>query len=286
MENFIKTEKFFIIFLIIMSFATSCSDSLSDKTIDTTIPGPSGRLFVTLEIPKLKKNEKCPMVILMHGIFSNRNTELMTMIANKLKAEGIASIRLDFNGHGESDGDFQNMTVANEVADAKAVYEYAKSLDCVSSISLLGHSQGGVVASLLAGELGNEKIKNVVLMAPAAVLEDQAKEGTTLGQKFDPNDIPEYLEVFGHKIGREYFKVAQNLNIYENAAKYKGQVYIIHGIKDFVVPYTYAEKYNDVYNDSKLSLLENEDHSFDKEKEKTTDLVANFFANTLIKSND
>lgn len=50
------------------------------------------------------------------------------------------------------------MTVANEIEDAKKVYEYARSLDFVSDIALLGHSQGGVVASMVAGELGAENI--------------------------------------------------------------------------------------------------------------------------------
>ena len=40
-----------------------------------------------------------------------------------LKEVGPASLRFDFNGHGESGGKFENMTVINEVADANAVLE-------------------------------------------------------------------------------------------------------------------------------------------------------------------
>lgn len=40
-----------------------------------------------------------------------------------LKDVGPAGLRFDFNGHGESGGKFENMTVINEVADANAVLE-------------------------------------------------------------------------------------------------------------------------------------------------------------------
>ena len=276
----------FVVLLMIIFFsaASSCrkESAFSDKTIDTTIPGPSGRLFITIQNPELKKKEKCPMVILLHGIFSNRKTELLTMIANKLQDEGIATIRLDFNGHGESDGEFQDMTVSSEVADAKAVYEYARSLDYVSTISLLGHSQGGVVAGLLAGELGSKKIKDLVLMAPAAILKDHAKTGTTMGHIFSPDTLPEYIEVFGHRIGRDYLLDAQKLPIFESAKKYKGKVLIIQGKKDSVVPFDYAYKYDEKFRNSELILIDSEDHSFEVDTDNTTNLAIDFLVASLI----
>ena len=45
----------------------------------------------------------------------------------------------------------EDMTVLNEIADAKVILDYAKSLEHVRNIFLFGHSQGGVVASMIAG---------------------------------------------------------------------------------------------------------------------------------------
>lgn len=59
--------------------------------------------------------------------------------------------------HGQSDGDFRDMTVLNEIEDAKKVFEYARRLPNVTSVSIAVHSQGGVVASMVAGELRREK---------------------------------------------------------------------------------------------------------------------------------
>ena len=60
-------------------------------------------------------------------------------------------MRFDFNGHGDSDGEFENMTVLNEIEDANAILNYVKTDPHVRNIYLVGHSQGGVVASMLAG---------------------------------------------------------------------------------------------------------------------------------------
>ena len=76
---------------------------------------------------------------------------MLKEIANSLRDENIASVRFDFNGHGDSDGKFENMTVLNEIEDANAILNYVKTDPHVRNIYLVGHSQGGVVASMLAG---------------------------------------------------------------------------------------------------------------------------------------
>lgn len=54
------------------------------------------------------------------------------------------------------------------------------------------------------GELGNERISRLVLMSPAAVLKDNALDDMMFGVRFDPDNIPEYITVFGHRVGRAY----------------------------------------------------------------------------------
>ena len=97
--------------------------------------------------------------------------------------------------HGQSDGSFQDMTVLNEIEDAKKVFEYARRLPNVTSVSIAVHSQGGVVASIVAGELGAKKIKAVVLMAPAAVLRDDAIRRNLFGVTYDSINPPAFVEI-------------------------------------------------------------------------------------------
>ena len=117
---------------------------------------------------------------------------MFELICDTLQAHGIASIRFDFNGHGQSEGEFKDMTVPNEIEDAKKVVAYVSSLPYVNGLAIAGHSQGGVVASMTAGELsealGKPAFKAVALMAPAAVLREDAIKGNTMGKMYDPFD--------------------------------------------------------------------------------------------------
>ena len=74
------------------------------------------------------KVQSYPLVILMHGFSASKDYKLLELTAEYLEKAGIASIRFDFNGHGDSEGRFQDMTVPNEIEDAKKVYAYAKAL--------------------------------------------------------------------------------------------------------------------------------------------------------------
>ena len=201
------------------------------------------------------------MAILMHGFTANRNTALLRQIADNLRNENVASVRFDFNGHGDSDGAIEDMTVPNEIEDAKAVLSYVRTDPHVRNIFLVGHSQGGVVASMLAG-LYPDIIKKVILMAPAASLKDDSLKGSTEGADYDPNHIPTVIPVNGKKIGGFYIRTAQVLPIYEISRRFNKEVLIITGSNDKVVDPKYSKKYDEIYDNSKLHIIKDADHSF------------------------
>lgn len=249
---------------------------------DLTIEGDQGKkLAAILQTPDNAK--EYPLVIVCHGFTSNKDTELMETLANDLESEGIATLRFDFNGHGKSEGRFEDMTVVNEIEDAKKVYEYAvANLPQATSISLVGHSQGGVVASMTAGILGTEKIKSLALMAPAAVLREDAIRGDCQGAHYDANNVPETIPIKkGLNLGRNYVLTAQTLPIYETAARYQGPAYMLHGTGDVIVPYTYSQRYYRIYFQGQLKLLPGEDHGFAHDIKGACRLVADFFAEQL-----
>ncbi len=259
--------------------ATSISAQTTEKV---TIDGDHGKLQGVIHKPQLKQGERVPMVVLCHGFMGRKESDLLIKIADQLQAAGIASIRFDFNGHGESEGRFQDMTVLNEIVDAKKVVEYVSALPYVGSVAIAGHSQGGVVAAMTAGELGAAKIKSVVLLAPAAVLRDDAIRGNTMGATYDPFNPGEYVELFrGLKLGAEYIRTAFSMPIYETSAKYKGPALIIHGTGDRVVPYTYGERFHEIWPKSKLEILDRADHGFSKETDKVASSSSKFLIETL-----
>ena len=90
-----------------------------------SIEGDHGKLQAILQYPD---KESYPLVILMHGFNSNKEMSLLQIVADKLEEKEIATVRFDFNGHGGSEGHFEDMTVLNEIEDARKVYEYLRNL--------------------------------------------------------------------------------------------------------------------------------------------------------------
>lgn len=249
-----------------------------------TIEGAMGKLAAIIQKPVLSAGEKCPMVMILHGFMGNKGGQLNELIADSLQAHGIASVRFDFNGHGESEGDFSKMTVLNEIEDAKKVYDYVATLPYVDAVAVSGHSQGGVVASMLAGELGSKKIRAVALMAPAGVIREDAIRGSAFGKSCNPLDPPESVELFeGKKLGRDYIVTAFSLPIYETAAPYDGPAFIVHGTGDRLVPYTYGERFHKLWKNSEYVLLDGFDHGFTQNLYRADALVSDFLIKTLCK---
>lgn len=254
-----------------------------NRVTKVLIPGARGLLAAEVQMPENKGTGKCPITILAHGFGGDKNWQLMKLVSDSLQMHGIASIRFDFNGHGESEGDFKDMTVPNEIEDLKRVVRYALQLDgCNGKIGLLGHSQGGVVVSMTAGEM-NDTISAVTLLAPAAVLREDAIRGNTFGVLYNPINPPEYVELpGGRKLGREYILTAFRLPIYETAIRYQGAAFLIHGTGDRVAPYSYSERYKNIWKNSELHFMEEYDHEFSRHIEEIADLASNFLIKHLL----
>lgn len=245
-----------------------------------------GGIAAKISLPKNFKAEsdKCDMAIVMHGFMASKSRNPVTTIVKYLNNAGIGTISFDFNAHGSSEGKFEQMTLSSEVADARKVFEYVCALPYVRDVFLVGHSQGGVVTGLLAGELAAEKNPRVpakiVQLAPAAVLKDDALKGVCMGSKYDPVNPPKYVRVFFHKLGYDFIKEAQKYPIYETSCQYQGKVCLIHGNKDFIVPVSYSERYNKEYPDSELHILDGVGHFMRSRDREVYEILVNFLRGT------
>ena len=174
------------------------------------------------------------------------------------------------------------MTIEKEIADATAIYEYVKALPYVSGIGLLGHSQGGVIASMLAGRLADQGMdlsEGLVLIAPGAVIKEACQGGKFFNARFDPKNPPEYIRCWGiYKLGREYLLSTQELDIYGTAQAYKGKVLLLHGSRDSIVPMWCSERYKEIYGDNaNLVVIDGENHTITRHRNEVVRQVVDFF---------
>ena len=125
-------------------------------------------------------------------------------IAHKLSNSGILVLRYDERGVGESQGDFKTASLSDLVSDVKAGIEYLRSRKDVDSgrICLIGHSEGAVIAPMIAAE--DKNIKAVVLMAGTAKPMDQV---IMEQQEFllSKENIPEEMKEKATKEQQEFF---------------------------------------------------------------------------------
>lgn len=144
--------------------------TFENKTASITLAG-------TLTLPK--KDGVFPTVILISGSGAqNRNEELMNhkpflVLSDYLTRNGIAVLRFDDRGVGKSTGNFQTATSADFATDVTAAVEYLKTRKEVDKkkIGLIGHSEGGVIAPMVAAN--SKDIAFIVLMAGTGVSGDQ-----------------------------------------------------------------------------------------------------------------
>lgn len=100
-------------------------------------------------------------MVLRHRIF--------LVLADELNRRGVAVLRYDKRGVGESSGDFQSATTADFASDAEAAFRYLSARPDVDPkrVGLIGHSEGGVIAPIVA--VADPKVAFVVLMAGPGV---------------------------------------------------------------------------------------------------------------------
>ena len=267
--------------LILCMAILSAFGLFAQQTRTLELKGSQGNLYALFQRPDM--SDKMPLVILCHGFGGDCQSGLLQDIANDLYQDGIATLRFDFNGHGASEGDFIDMTIPNELEDARRMYAYAQQLPHVSSISAVGHSQGGVIVGMLAGELGADKLKTIVLMSAAPELKQDTARGELFGVKFDPTNPPEFITLAnGLQVGRAYLLTTQHLPIYEISHKYTGPVLVLHSKDDQLVPYRYGEEYSRVFTNATLKLVDGFDHNYTQDTPAADKIVADFLEHQLV----
>jgi len=136
----------------------------------------------------------------------------------------------------------------NEIEDAAAFLAYAQGLDFATEISVLGHSQGGVVAGMLAGYYP-EVISRLVMLAPAASLKTDAQKGVCMLARYDTQRIPAKVDVgCGHVVGGLYFRMAKSLPIHEVTALFTGPAMAVACGQDTVVDEGEIRRYAEAEN--------------------------------------
>lgn len=261
---------------------------------------PAHEIPATLTLPvSASKDAKVPGVVMLHGTGSNRDEAGMgyALAAPRMAADGIATLRIDFMGNGDSTASYRDYNYTSAVIDAKAAADYLAGLETVDggNLGVMGWSQGGTDA-LLAAEAHPDTFQAVVTWSGALELngaslfagtsfEDAYAQAKKEGFYTMTFDWREPLE-----LGERWFQEVAETNILKVTADIKAPILAINGKDDTTVTPDNAEKIVKAAAnaDSQLLLVDNCDHTYNvfsgdfTALYQTVDATAAFFQAQLI----
>lgn len=200
-----------------------------------------------------------PLVIISHGFGGVH--EYNTDYAEYFAQNGFICYNFDFCGgapESKSDGNLCDMSVLTEAEDLYVILGYMKKRDDVDplNIFLLGESQGGFVSAYVAAK-HNQDIKGLILFYPAFVIQNDAE-----ARRDKNGNFPVLASIMGITVGRKYNEDAVSFDIYDVIGNFKGDVLIIHGTNDSIVPIGYSQKAAEIYSSAEFVQLRGQGHGF------------------------
>ena len=252
------------------------------------------KIFAVLHRPlqtSSSTTEKVPAIVICPGFGGTKcgKFRMFVTLGKELAKQGVAVLRFDYRGGGDSEGEFRDITLEGEVSDTLQCLNFLANDPQIDSsrLGILGRSLGGAIAVLTARRF--PLIKSLALLAPVfksdpwRELWEVLKSNQTLDRvKEDilrniPADIPnpEFLA--------QFFK----LNIPQELLELKHVPFLhIHGEQDKVVTIEHAREFEKARSEipnSRFIQLPKSDHDFSDPSEQkiTIQALCQWFQETL-----
>lgn len=225
----------------------------------------------TLSLPSgCTARHRCAALVLLHGTGSSKDevNGLYARLAQRLAAIGVASLRIDFAGTGDSPVDYRHYTLSSATRDAGAALDWLRAQPGIDAqrLGLVGASQGGLIAQLLAERV--DGLRYLLLLSsvgddgigPFKPWFDQYYEqarvqgyATTTYDWRSPLDFP-----------LQWFEEVRAQTALSDFGRYHGALLAIAGDEDDVVPYASSIRLLKASGsrDASLVLIKGADHIF------------------------
>ena len=287
-------KKCLVFLLVFVLCIASAALAETPGYIETVVSIDAGDHQIPATVCMPTAEDTYPAVVMLHGTGSTRDEAgggyayAAPVLAEKY---GVATIRIDFMGNGESTADYTGYTFESAVADAVAAAEYMAAQENIDGehIGVMGWSQGGTDALLAAGQ-HPEIFKSVVTWAGAPDLgllltdEDyaEAQQNGYFTMEFDWRDPL--------NVSLQWCEDVKNIDVLDVFTAYEGPVLAIHGTEDTTVDPDWSNKIAGTSTNeaSGTCFIEGMDHTFNVFTEEdlhslytAIDATGEFFAATL-----
>ena len=196
------------------------------------------------------------VAILCHGMMSNKDGHKHIFLAQELAQRGIANLRFDFAGRGESEGEIFDMTYSRQVEDLEAAVNHLATLG-VQRFGLFGSSMGGAVALLEAA-----RDERIVAIATLAAVGHPAAMGERYPEHVRSWNERGFIEFEGARIGRGFYDDALQHDVLSAVRVLRAHLLIVHGDRDEVVNVADAHDIAIAARHATLDIVAEADHRF------------------------
>jgi uncharacterized protein len=183
-----------------------------------------------------------PGAVLLHGFTGDRMEShwIFVKCSRELARAGIASLRFDFYGSGESEGEFLEMTLESEIADALAAVQFLRRQRGIDPrrVALVGLSLGGAIAALIAERA---RAQALIMWSAPAHLTEIAHIAANSAKAIPGRD--NLVDYNGHKISTELLSQINSVDPLGQIATFRQPTLLIHPENDDYVPRVHVDHY-------------------------------------------
>lgn len=231
------------------------------------IPIAGQKLAACLHLPPAASAATpAPVVICCHGLTGTRvgSCYRQVTLARQLEADGVATLRFDFRGCGESSGRFEDVTAFSLIADLAAVVDALRGVPACDTgrVGLVGSSFGAFTAAQAADRIAG--LQSLVFWAPVADLR------RLMEQQMPPEawrllHDQGWVDHHGLPLGRSFFEQVPEEEGPTRLAAAARPLLIFHGSGDRQVPFEHGEAYQRALSragvEVRLERVEADDHA-------------------------
>ena len=187
----------------------------------------------------LPREEASTCVITCHGLYSSKDSEKYVDIGHRFCRGGLAVLRFDFRGCGESGGRFEETSLTGRMEDLEVALDFVQEQG-YETVGVMGSSLGGTVAVLTAAR--DKRVKALVTWATPCHLDELFRE-----------EVIKVLEELGQDVRRH--------DVVKALKETRCPILIVHGSLDETVPLSHAKVlYENAKEPKDIQIIEGADH--------------------------
>jgi pimeloyl-ACP methyl ester carboxylesterase len=195
-------------------------------------------------------------VLCCHGMLSNKDGTKHQLLARLMEERGVATLRFDGAGRGESEGRLYDLSFSQGREDVEAAVEFLAERG-VERLGVFGSSMGGALALLCAG-----RDERVVALATLAAVAHPGELAARHPEQVSAWQTQGFVDTELGRIGRGFYDDAGLHDVIAAVRVLRAPLLVLHGDQDTVVPLSDAHDIASAARNVSLEVVYGADHRF------------------------